>query len=338
MRALTPIPNPFAYIPPLGLRIPGSGGLVINARQIAVSNMIANYYASGSMAPGLYGPYAQYGQNGSYMTGGTLVRPDLVLSAQRELMKAQREASLPGARDQIYGQANYEKGAAVHPVTGPSDSLRKALAASNTAEVASGDALNEVLKEIIRVEAKGASGPSAYIPSMLFDEIRFAGSPAADLLNFARVAGSLPFPAAFEDPALVGLREELERDFTAAAVAVQAGKSPDGAKLARLELHFQRLQEAAGPVIKNLPFEEATAARRFLNRMAGAIKAMKGNTAVGLINPKWAAEGLTVADLTRHMARHKLLFGPAPVGNEESYMTLHRNLVTYLFVLTQPKK
>ena len=31
--------------------------------------------------------------------------------------------------------------------------------------------------------------------------MRFAGSPAADLLNFARQAGSLPFPAAFDDPA-----------------------------------------------------------------------------------------------------------------------------------------
>ena len=65
---------------------------------------------------------------------------------------------------------------------------------------------------------------------------------------------------------------------------------------------------------------------------------MKGNTAVGLIDPKWAAEGLTVADLVKHMARRKLLFGPAPSGDEEAYMTMHRNLVTYLFVLTQPKK
>jgi len=333
--ALTQIPNPYSYIPRIQVGIPGAG-LVINTRRIAVNNIVANYYASGYYASGLYG------QNGSYMTGSTGTRTDLLAAQQRAITQAQREASLPGARDQITGQANYEKGAApAHPEDGPQgppDALRKALAASSPAEVASGDALNEVLKEVIRVEAKGAKGPSAYIPSLLLDDVRFAGSPAADLLNFARRAGSLPFPAGFEDPTLALLRDDLEKDFAAAAVAVQAGKAPEAAKLARLEVTFQRVQDAAGPVIKNLPFEEATAMRRFLNRMSGAIKAMKGNAAVGLIDPRWAAEGLTVADLTRHMTRHKLHFGPAPVGDEEAYVTLHRNLVTYLFVLTQPKK
>jgi len=329
---LTRVPNPYGFIPRIQVPIPGAG-LVINTRQLAYNNIVANYYASGYYASGLYG------QSGSYMTGGAGTRTDLLLAQQRAIAQAQRYASEPGARDQITGPANYEKGAIPDAgPQGPPDALRKALAASTPAEVASGDALNVVLKEIIRVEAKGAKGPSAYIPAILFDDVRFAGSPAADLLNFARRAGSLPFPAAFEDPTLALLRDDLEKDFAAAAVAVQAGKAPEAAKLARLEVTFQRVQDAAGPVIKNLPFEEATATRRFLNRMAGAIKAMKGNTAVGLIDPRWAAEGLTVADLTRHMTRHKLLFGPAPVGDEEAYMTMHRNLVTYLFVLTQPKK
>ena len=119
---------------------------------------------------------------------------------------------------------------------------------------------------------------------------------------------------------------------------MQAGKSPEMAKITKVESTFQRLQDAAGPVIKNLPFEDAAAARRFLNRMASAIRGLKGNTPVGLIDTKWAAEGLTVADLVKHMTRHKLFFAPAPSGNEEAYMTMHRNFVTYLFVLTQPKK
>jgi hypothetical protein len=38
------------------------------------------------------------------------------------------------------------------------------------------------------------------------------------------------------------------------------------------------------------------------------------------------------------MAKHKLLFGPAPSGSEESYSTMYQNLMTYLFVLNQAKK
>ena len=141
---------------------------------------------------------------------------------------------------------------------------------------------------------------------------------------------------ATRQPAL--LRNDLEKDFAAVAVAVQDGKAPDPAKVAKLDATFQKLQNAAGEVVKDFPFDEATAARRFLNRMASAIKALKTGAAAGLINPKWAGEGLTVGDLVKHMTRHELLFGPAPRGRDEVYSTMHRNLVTYLFVLTQAKK
>jgi hypothetical protein len=274
------------------------------------------------------------------MTAGAYVRNDLVLAAQRDLAQAQRDASMPGAKSQISGQGDFEKGgAAAQPGALPAqDPLRSAIIAPDPDQIVSGDALNQILQEIIRVEAKGAKGPSAFIPPLLMDDIRFGGSPAADLLNLARQGGNLHLPLAFDDPALVGLSTDLEKDFAAVAVAVQAGKSPDAAKIAKLEATFQKIQDVAPAVIKDLPFDDASAARRFLNRMAGAIKALKSGAANGLIDPKWAAEGLTVAELVKHMTRHKLLFGPAPRGRDEAYSTLHRNLVTYLFVLTQAKK
>ena len=299
------------------------------------------YYYGVNPLPGyaFYQPSPSYA-SGSYMTGGSS-RSDVVQAAEREVRRAQREAGLPDAKGQIAAQGDFEKGAAAGAEIAPPgapDALRKALAASNPTEIAAGDSLNEVLREIIRVEAKGAKGASAYVPPQLLDDVRFAGSPAADLLNAARRADGPEFPGAFDEPALAALRDELQKDFAAPAVAVRAGKVPEPAKVAKLEVTFQRVQDAAGPVVKDLPFDEATAARRFLNRTAGAIKAMKGTTANGLIDPKWAVEGLTVADLVKHMTRHKLLFGPAPRGSEEAYTAMHRNLVTYLFVLTQPKK
>ena len=119
---------------------------------------------------------------------------------------------------------------------------------------------------------------------------------------------------------------------------MQAGKAPDPAKRAQLEVILRRTETALAPVIKNLPFEDATAARRFMNQMNSAMKAFKSGAATGVIDPKWATEGTTVADLAKHMTRHKLQFAAAPAGNEDSYTTMHRNFATYLFALTQPKK
>jgi hypothetical protein len=286
------------------------------------------------------GPYV-YGQGGSYITASTNSRPNLALAQQKIIAQAQRDLSLPGAKSEISEQWNYEKGNNKEPMPdiGPlPDPIRIALAPTDSAQVMSGEVLNVLLKEIVRVEGTGARGPSAYIPPLLLDDVRFGGSPAGDLLNLARQAGTLEFPSAFDDPALAMFRDNLEKDFAAVAVAVQAGKSPESEKLLKLTGTFQKAQDAAAPVIKNLPFEEATAARRFLNSMANAIKALKTGASNGLIDPKWSAEGLTVTDLAKHMTKHKLQFGAAPRGGEEAYATMHRNLATYLFVLNQPKK
>jgi hypothetical protein len=295
------------------------------------------YYAAGLVLNQSQYQATPYGQGGSFLTGGVNQRNDLVQAAQRNIQQAQRQAAMPNARAAISGQADYEKGGPGGGIALP-DPLRTAIVAPEPDQVVSGDALNEILKEVIRVIDKGAKGPSAYIPPLLMDDLRFTGSPAADLLNLARQAGNLNYPAAFDDAALARLQLELDKDFTAVAVVVQDGKAPEAAKVAKLAATFQKVQDLAGEVIKNLPFEDAAAARRFLNKMSNAITALKSGAAAGLIDPKWSAEGLTVADLVKHMMRHKLLFGPAPRGKDEAYATMHRNLVTYLFVLTQLKK
>jgi hypothetical protein len=256
-------------------------------------------------------------------------------------MRAQRDAGQPPARSEIAGQWGYEKGA---PPSGSGgggpfpDPLQAAVVAPEPDKIVSGDALNDILREVMRVEAKGAKGPSAFIPPLLLEDIRFAGAPAADLLNLVRLGDHLRFPPGLDAVPLTEPRLALDRDFAAVAAVVQTGKSPEAAKVAKLGDSFQKFQDPAAVAIKELPFEEAAAARRFLNRVANAIKALKGGAATGLIDPKWSGEGLTVADLVRHMTKHKLLFGPAPRGRDEAYATMHRNLVTYLFVLNQSKK
>jgi hypothetical protein len=330
MRISTPIPTIF-------------GSTSINLSRTLVTNRVPSAYAATAYAPYAlsipYVSYSLYGQTGSYITGAANSHSDFVYNQQRDIAKAQREYSLLNSQSEIAGQWNYEKGNApmldINPLPDP---LRVALAPTDPAMVTSGKVHNTLLKEIARVEAKGAKGPSAYIPPLLLEDVRFGGSPAADLLNLAREAGALEFPVAFDDPALATLRGNLEKDFAAVAAAVRAGKAPDPDKVTKLENTFQKVQDALGPVIKNLPFEDATAARKFLNQMTNAIRAMKTNAANGLIDPKWEAEGLTVADLVKHMTKHKLQFGPAPRGGEEAYATMHRNLATYLFVLNQPKK
>ena len=157
-------------------------------------------------------------------------------------------------------------------------------------------------------------------------------------MNLVRRAGRDPLPAAFRRPELAAIGQELDRDLAAAAAPVLAGKPAAPDRVLKLELAARQARKALEPAIANLEFEDAIAARRFLNQLDGAVKTLKGSGTSGLVDPKWATEGTSVADLVAHMTRNKLLFGPAEQGEEDAYFALHRGLVAYLFVLGDDAK
>jgi hypothetical protein len=249
------------------------------------------------------------------------------------------------ARTQIYDQWAYEKLgllgglAGVRPDEHP-EALQKALAATEEADVASGEALNHIVVAVVAAESRGAKGVSAHLPPNLLSEVRFTGGPTADAVNLLRSAGRLPFPASFDTPALNETRDTLERDFAAVATPLLAGKPAGTAQVNRLNATVRAAQDRLTVVLRDLSFEDATAARRFLNQVESAAKVLGGPNAPGLVNPKWSAAGANVAELVRFMTRNKLLFGPAPKGGEEAYLALHQGLAAYLFALnqTQAKK
>jgi hypothetical protein len=218
------------------------------------------------------------------------------------------------------------------------EELQKALVVKDPSEVASGASLNRILVAIVVAEGKGAKGVAAFLPPQLLEDVRFSGGPSADLLNLVRQTGKLPFPTGLLAPILGASRTSLEADFAAAIAPLKAGRSVDSAKLTKLEASLKKLEGAAPPVIRNLAFDDAVAANRFLNQFDSAITALKGPNLAGLINAKWATDGISVSDLVKHMTKYKLMLGPAPTGREGSYLSLHKALATYLFVLSQAKK
>jgi hypothetical protein len=307
-------------------------------------------YELGSSNPPLTSPAPSYSSGSGYLTGGSYSSYD-TLGMQIDIAAAQRAAenirkNHNDARDLIDAQWAYEKlgvsaKAALNNAQEQTDELQKALGAKDEAEIASGVALNRILVAIVIAEGKGAKGVSAFLPPRLLDDIRFKGDKgeaAADLLNLVRQSGKLPFPNNFPGPSLAELEASLQADFTAAITPLLSGKPVDQAKVKKLEASLKKLEAAAPPVIRSLSFDDAIAARRFLNHFESALSALKSSNLTGLINPKWATEGISVADLVKHMTRFKLLFDRATPGGEGSYITLHKALVTYLFVLTQAKK
>lgn len=345
-----------------GFRTPGVQYYYTQRFQYSVGSGLGpgisyGYSASGPIGYGIM-QQRNYNQNQSsssflsspgssgYMTGG--VRSPSSYAASRDFAQAQYQAAAAlkynpvAARNAIYDQWAYEKlGVVGVPGVKPGEdapaALLKALTAASEAEIASGEALNHIVVGIVAAEKKGKAD-SAFLPPNLLAQVRFSGPPAADAINLIRQAGKFTFPAAFDDTALAEIRPVLEKDFAAICAPVMLGKAPEPAKVSKLEGDVAKARAILDPITKNLEFEDATAARRFLNHLDSVVSAVKGTGASGLIDPRWATEGTSVADLVKHLVKNKLLFGPVAKGEEEAYGALHRGLVAYLYVLNESQK
>jgi hypothetical protein len=265
--------------------------------------------------------------NSMRVGGSATGREDALLAEQQNLEKAQKAATQAASVSPV-GLRGPAQGGVLDSGNGGMQDLNPALLPADATQIASGEALNKVFKAIVAAEAKGAKGPSAYIPPLLIKDVRFAGSPNADLLNFVRQDG-LDVPAALGGA-------ELAKEFAAVAETLRAGKPADPARVGQLNATWLKVTDGAAAALKGAPEADAKAAQEFMTRFGGAMKVLQAG-ANGLVDPTWAAEGLSGEQLVKHMAKFKLEFAPAPRGAAESYETLHKHLSTYLFVLTKKK-
>lgn len=313
------------------LRIPGVGG------SIAVNPFASNFGGYvGSYAVAYYGLQGLYGGSGS--SGGTY---SALSPSQQHFYRAQQAAGsyASGGRASVADAGAYET--STPPVAGrnapPPEALQKALSATTEAEVASGEATNVVLAAVQAAEAKQRPRgvPAAYLAPNLLENVRFGGSPAADALNLLRSANRMQLPIAFDSEPLRGTGEALKRDFAAVAAGPLAGKPVDQSKVAKLAQTVKDAKAKVPAGTRDLPFPEAADARAFVGQMEAAAKVLREAGSATLMNPDWATKGTNVADLSRHMAKHKLQFGRADRGGEEAYLALHRAFAGYLFALNQ---
>ncbi|MFO0804052.1 MAG: hypothetical protein U0791_13140 [Gemmataceae bacterium] len=340
-----------------GVRVPGVptyGNMNFQYQRtgfVSVGGISFGYNFAGPVGYGIYNNrfrnnYSQPGflapSSSGYLAGGVRANN----AAARDFGMAQQQAAAmrnaPAARTAIYDQWAYEKlGVVGVPGIKPGEdapaALLKALNGASEAEIASGEALNHIVVGIVAAEKKGKAA-SAFLPPNLLAQLRFAGSNAADAVNLLRQVGNLQLPAAFDADAFAKLKPELEKDLAAAAAPVLLGKPADFNKVAKLEADAAKARAALDPITRTLEFEDATAARRFLNQLDAAVAALKAPNTSGLIEPKWNTEGTSVADLVKYVVKNKLLFGPAPKGEEDAYAALHRGLATYLVGLNESAK
>ncbi|MCZ2341108.1 MAG: hypothetical protein LC104_04840 [Bacteroidales bacterium] len=299
-----------------------------------------NYYSAFRPRPTVVmSPYYSGGYFGGGFSSG--YNPHGAKNAA-DLAKAQRKATArahDNAQRQITEQWAYERGA--RPINRPNDLADAAkivdrnLLNANPADIASGKALNDLLQVIEPLQAKpGKLVDSSLLGPELLAKVTFTGSAQAEALNFLR-AGRLHVPVPLRTRELAAWRGELEAAFHAVLLSAGEGKPLMPSVADRLVAAVQEGRELTAPIVRSLPFPQAAEVVRFLNNLALTAGVLRDPASAGLYKSNWSTLGLTVGELTTHMAKHGLEFAPS---DAEAYSTLHRGMVGHYLALAQVRK
>jgi hypothetical protein len=311
--------------------------------------LTSSYPGYGGYGAGGYGG-GGYG-GGSSMTAtfptnyGAAIQPansgvvaDDIASQQAEFQAAFQNTDLRERRLQLrrsaFDEALYEKMNTPSPETVREELRQQRLArARNTPpldEIASGQALNELLANIQRIEARGpVVGP--VIPVDTQNPVHINVTTTGD----QRGSNELFRPGALSRwPSLLNT-EEFAADKRAleAALAEASRSQANGTVNEAKTAEARRLVEA----MKNRMFEKRfevvmadyAKAVDFLDKVTTTVNILGNQDAAPYLNGTYAAKGSTVSQLADQMISNGLKFAKATPGDEPYYSKLYQQLVSY---------
>jgi hypothetical protein len=200
------------------------------------------------------------------------------------------------------------------------------------ADIRSGRALNDLLRELQALRNSRLRGPEETLHPDLIGKIGLTDTPGAETLSalalFAR-EGRFNWPPLLCQDLFAPARERFQ---AAAQVAVpQAARgrlSPQAlAGLNRGLAHLERvLQLASGLVEKPTVLIQGS---RYLRQLADEVRALNSPAAASRLAGRTSPKARSVAELVEELSQRGLCFAPAEEGAELAYATLHRKMAAY---------
>ena len=175
-------------------------------------------------------------------------------------------------------------------------------------EIYSGSALNAILDQVQQLQAKGQRGPNTALEEDSLKQINVSptsGSNMALLKN----DGRLSWTPVLNGPDYEPERKNLERNVPLAMSEAEKHGQADRGRVkdmvADLDKMSDRLSKAIGEILPS-PYIEA---RRYLNLLGDALKALQTPDAANLLNGKYSARGKTVGELVKNMSGLRFMHG-----------------------------
>jgi len=323
---------------PYGLGDYGGASLATNPYGAGLANSYGGYGNGG-----YGGGYGGYGY-GDYSYGGYLRGVADVTNSQGQylnqvqqarLLQSQADMSKLDLRRRIAEEAAITRKNWLNPET---ERVKDMQAAYNRAtrqppitEVLSGQALNDLYNHIYPIQERGAKGPKVELDEDMLKQVNLTGSGSAGSIGILKNKGKLNWPLVLQSPEYDASRKRLAALAANAMDQVQFNNPVSSADLKDMMADVRQMNDALLHNVGEISPSEYVEAKRYLNSLESAVKALQDPNVASHLNLKWPNNQYphNVAELVDFMGKKGLKFAPSTVGDESAYRHLYQRLVAY---------
>ncbi len=295
------------------------------------------YWGSYGTPPSGYWAYASMYSSDPY--GGYLRGAADVISAQSRYLVSMQEANL--LREQVRARQLENKRSAfdhylyVREHTPSFEQLRaeertqrrdRARNDPPVTEIFSALSLNELLADLRQVSLTGVR--DLPLDADIVRHVNVTATRNGAHLGAVRNAGRLNWPVLLQGEAYQVPRERLNALAQDAVGRLRQGQKVDAATLQQMDSDVEALGRKLREVVADAQTAQYIEARRFLNQLGDALKALERPDAVNFFNGRNEFRGKSASELVQFMTERGLWFAPATAGDEPAYTAVHQVLAS----------
>jgi len=284
-----------------------------------------------------YNPYYSYADPyGGYMRGladVTTAQANYHLKYQQaRLIREDVTAKQIQNRRSIFDEFNYER------MNTPSaeelrrkelqTALERARFLPNSSEITSASTLNTLLNHLVAAQGKGGRGTTVPLDEETIKKINVSARAGGNI-GVLKNEGRLNWPLALRGEAFEAERKDLDRFAPEAIKQAEFNTRVDTAYLNDMTEAQRKLHRKLESKVSELSPAQYMEAKKFLNNIDDAIRALQDPNVANYFTGKYAAKARTVAELVDYMSKQGLSFAPAVPGDEAAYHALYNALLAY---------
>ncbi len=195
------------------------------------------------------------------------------------------------------------------------------------AAVFSGKALNDLLASINRPGKKFNTGPQIPLDDDTLKNVNLIDPGFKGQIGMLKTTGKLKWPVVLQDTAYEEARDGFTSKFKFAVQQLKDREPLEPATIRNLRSFLKTLNKQVADGNEELSPSQYIEARKFLNGLEQAVRALDDPNVAKAFTDDWKAKGATVAELVKNMKG--LQFAPATPGEERAYNELYRALRSF---------